>query len=164
MSDWLTNPIYWNWIVQGLTATVAITLFGVCLGLLLGTMLAIGDVYGGKALKGIITVYVEFFRGSPLFIQAFIAVYTVPALLNIQINHNYLLFLVFGLNSAGYQKGYIKGAMQTVLDDQMAAGLSGIPTVSHGCKIRRQGESVIRAGRGSLPDESRPHHTGRLRR
>ena len=124
MSDWLTNPMYWSWIVQGLSATVAITLFGVCLGLLLGTLLAIGDVYGGKAIRGIIAVYVEFFRGSPLFIQAFIAVYTVPALLNIQINHNYLLFLVFGLNSAGYQKGYIKGAMQTVLDDQMAAGLS----------------------------------------
>ncbi len=48
----------------------------------------------------------------------------MPALLNLQINHNYLIFLVFGLNSAAYQKGYIKGAMQTVLDDQMAAGLS----------------------------------------
>ena len=32
--------------------------------------------------------------------------------------------MVFGLNSAGYQKGYIKGAMQTMLDDQMAAGMS----------------------------------------
>ncbi len=70
MSDWLTNPLYWNWILQGLSATVAITLFGVCLGLLLGTFLAIGDVYGGKAIRGIIAVYVEFFRGSPLFIQA----------------------------------------------------------------------------------------------
>ena len=35
-----------------------------------------------------------------------------------------MAFLVFGLNSAAYQKGYLKGAMQTILDDQMAAGLS----------------------------------------
>ena len=107
-----------------MSATVAITLFGVCLGLLLGTLLAIGDICGNKVAKGAISVYVEFFRGSPLFVQVFIAVYAVPALLNMQIDHNFLAFLFFGLNSAGYQKGYIKGAMQTILDDQMAAGLS----------------------------------------
>jgi His/Glu/Gln/Arg/opine family amino acid ABC transporter permease subunit len=99
-------------------------LFGVALGLGLGTLLAIGDIYGGKATKGAIAVYVEFFRGSPLFVQLFIAVYTVPAILNFRIDHLFLAFLVFGLNSAAYQKGYMKGAMQTILDDQMAAGLS----------------------------------------
>jgi polar amino acid transport system permease protein len=35
-----------------------------------------------------------------------------------------MAFLVFGLNSAGYQKGYIKGSMETILGDQMQAGLS----------------------------------------
>ena len=127
MFEWLANPIYWTWIFQGLSLTVEITLFGVALGLLLGTLLAIGDIYGGKTLRGFIAVYVEFFRGSPLFIQIFIAVYTVPSILplvHLQIDHTLLAFLVFGLNSAGYQKGYMKGAMQTILDDQMAAGLS----------------------------------------
>lgn len=124
MFEWLFDPKYYSWILQGFTLTVEITLFGVCLGLLLGTLLSIGDIYGGKLARGAIAVYVEFFRGSPLFVQLFIAVYTVPALLNLQIDHYALAFLVFGLNSAGYQKGYIKGAMQTILDDQMAAGLS----------------------------------------
>ena len=36
----------------------------------------------------------------------------------------YFAFLVFGLNSAAYQKVYMKGAMQTILDDQIAVGLS----------------------------------------
>jgi polar amino acid transport system permease protein len=111
-------------ILQGLSLTIEITLFGVFLGLGLGTLLAIGDIYGGKVVKGAIAVYVEFFRGSPLFVQLFIAVYAVPALLHIQIDHLFMAFLLFGLNSAGYQKGYIKGAMHTILDDQMAAGLS----------------------------------------
>lgn len=111
-------------ILQGLSLTIEITLFGVFLGLGLATLLAIGDLYGGKVVKGAIAIYVEFFRGSPLFVQLFIAVYTVPALLHIPINHLFMAFLLFGLNSAGYQKGYIKGAMQTILDDQMAAGLS----------------------------------------
>lgn len=124
MFEFLAEPYYQALLLQGLSVTVEITLFGVALGLALGTLLAIGDIYGGKIIKSAIAVYVEFFRGSPLFVQLFIAVYTVPAILNLQIDHYFLAFLVFGLNSAAYQKGYMKGSMQTVLDDQMAAGLS----------------------------------------
>lgn len=124
MFEFVLDPQYYTLILQGLTLTVEITLFGVLLGLGLGTLLAIGDVYGKKPIKSAIAVYVEIFRGSPLFVQLFIAVYTVPALLNVQIDHFFLAFIVFGLNSAGYQKGYIKGAMETILGDQMDAGLS----------------------------------------
>jgi polar amino acid transport system permease protein len=124
MFEFLIQAPYYMWILQGLLLTVEITLFGVALGLGLGTLLAIGDIYGGKLAKSVIAVYVEFFRGSPLFVQLFIAVYTVPAILHLQIDHYLLAFLVFGLNSAAYQKGYMKGSMQTILDDQMTAGLS----------------------------------------
>jgi polar amino acid transport system permease protein len=124
MFDFLFNPVYLTWIVRGLLLTVEITLFGVMLGLGLGTLLAIGDIYGNKTIKAAIAVYVEFFRGSPLFVQLFLAVYTVPAILNVQIDHYIMAFLVFGLNSAGYQKGYVKGAMESILGDQMQAGLS----------------------------------------
>jgi polar amino acid transport system permease protein len=124
MFDFLFNPVYLTWIVRGLLLTVEITLFGVMLGLGLGTLLAIGDIYGNKTIKAAIAVYVEFFRGSPLFVQLFLAVYTVPAILNVQIDHYVMAFLVFGLNSAGYQKGYVKGAMESILGDQMQAGLS----------------------------------------
>lgn len=115
---------YYPMILQGLLLTIEITLFGVFLGLVVGTLLAIGDIYGGKITKGAIAVYVELFRGSPLFVQLFLAVYTIPTILNLRIDHYFLAFLVFGLNSAGYQKGYIKGAMETVYNDQMDAGLS----------------------------------------
>jgi polar amino acid transport system permease protein len=124
MFEFLLNPVYQTWIVQGLLLTVEITMFGVLLGLGLGTLLAIGDIYGNKPVKAAIAVYVEFFRGSPLFVQLFLAVYTVPAILNMQIDHLVLAFLVFGLNSAGYQKGYMKGSIETIFGDQMQAGLS----------------------------------------
>jgi polar amino acid transport system permease protein len=124
MFEWLLNPMFQRMILDGLILTVEITLFGVLLGLGLGTLLAIGDIYGNKPVKAAITVYVEFFRGSPLFVQIFLAVYTVPTLFNLQIDHALLAFFVFGMNSAGYQKGYIKGAMEAILGDQMQAGLS----------------------------------------
>jgi polar amino acid transport system permease protein len=124
MFEFLLNPVYQGWILQGLLLTIEITLFGVLLGLGLGTLLAIGDIYGKKPVKAAIAVYVEIFRGSPLFIQLLLAVYAVPTLLNIQIDHVLLAFLVFGLNSAAYQKGYMKGAIETILGDQMQAGTS----------------------------------------
>lgn len=105
------------------------------MGLGLGTLLAIGDIYGKKPIKAVIAVYVELFRGSPLFVQLLLAVYTVPAIFQIQVDHAFLAFLVFGLNSAGYQKGYMKGAMETILNDQMQAGqsvgMSRIQTLRH---------------------------------
>lgn len=124
MFEFLFDPRFYPMILNGLTLTIEITVFGVLLGLGLGTLLAIGDIYGKKPVKAAIAVYVEFFRGSPLFVQLLIAVYTIPALFNLRIDHLFLAFLVFGLNSAGYQKGYIKGAMETILDDQMQAGMS----------------------------------------
>ncbi|MCJ7762125.1 amino acid ABC transporter permease [Candidatus Bathyarchaeota archaeon] len=124
MFEFLLNPTFQTWIAQGFLLTVEITLFGVLFGLGLGTLLAIGDIYGKKPVKAAIAVYVEFFRGSALFVQLFLAVYTLPAILNVQIDHAILAFLVFGLNSAGYQKGYMKGAIETIFGDQMQAGLS----------------------------------------
>ncbi|HEX9862274.1 MAG TPA: amino acid ABC transporter permease [Candidatus Bathyarchaeia archaeon] len=124
MFEFLLNPTFQTWIAQGFLLTVEITLFGVLFGLGLGTLLAIGDIYGKKPVKAAIAVYVEFFRGSALFAQLFLAVYTIPAILNVQIDHAILAFLVFGLNSAGYQKGYMKGAIETIFGDQMQAGLS----------------------------------------
>jgi polar amino acid transport system permease protein len=135
MFEFLLNPIYQVWILQGLILTIAITMFGVLLGLGLGTFLAIGDIYGKKPVKTAIAVYVEIFRGSPLFVQLFLAVYAVPAIFNIRVDHAVLAFLVFGLNSAGYQKGYMKGAMETILVDQMQAGqsvgMSKVQTLQH---------------------------------
>jgi polar amino acid transport system permease protein len=124
MFEFLADPYTWTLIIEGLSMTIAITLFGVFLGLGIGTLLSIGDIYGGKTVKAFIAIYVEFFRGSPLFVQLFIAVYAVPALLQLQIDHALLAFLVFGLNSGGYQKGYMKGAIETIFTDQMDAGLS----------------------------------------
>jgi polar amino acid transport system permease protein len=111
-------------IINGLILTIEVTLFGIFTGLALGTVLAIGDIYGGKAVSTLIRIYVEFFRGSPIIVQLFIFRWTLPTLLNLPSDVFVVGFAVFALNSAAYQKGYIKGAMETIFQDQMEAGLS----------------------------------------
>jgi len=111
-------------IANGFLVTIEVTLVGIFAGLGLGIILAIGDLYGGKIISTVIRFYVEFFRGSPIIAQLFIFVYVVPPLFNVLIDPLMVGFLIFALNSAAYQKGYIKGAMQAVFEDQMQAGLS----------------------------------------
>ncbi len=100
------------------------TSFGIVVGLALGILLAIGDLYGGRIASTMIKFYVEFFRGSPLIVQLFIFYFSIPNLLNILIDNYTVGLLIFALNSAAYQKGYIKGAMESVFEDQMTAALS----------------------------------------
>lgn len=108
----------------GFILTVEFTVLGALIGLALGILLAIGDLYGGRTISTIIRFYVEFFRGSPIIIQLFIFYYTIPNMLATIIDPFTVGLLVFSLNSAAYQKGYIKGAMEAVYEDQMTAGLS----------------------------------------
>ncbi len=108
----------------GFIVTVEFTVFGSLMGLVLGTLLAVGDLYGGKVASSIIRLYVEFFRGSPIIIQLFIFYFTIPGLFSTFIDPFLSGFVVFSLNSAAYQKGYLKGAMEAVSTDQMSAGLS----------------------------------------
>ncbi len=115
---------YFPMIFRGFLLTVQVTFFGAIVGLLIGIILAIGDMYGGKPISAMIKVYVEFFRGSPLIVQLFIFYYSIPNLLNVILNNYTVGLMVFALNSAAYQKGYIKGAMESVFEDQMTAALS----------------------------------------
>jgi len=124
-------------LLNGFIFTVELTLIGIFGGLAIGIALAIGDMYGGPFVSAIIRVYVEIFRGSPILVQLFIVQYALPELTNwlivyhgfpsyflVALNPYATAFLVFALNSGAYQKGYIKGAMETVFEDQMVAGLS----------------------------------------
>lgn len=114
---------YFQLILDGLIMTIQVTLFGIFAGLVLGIILAIGDMYGGRVVSTLIRGYVEFFRGSPIIIQLFIF-NNVILTFDILLDPLTIGFLVFALNSAAYQKGYIKGAMNAVFEDQMTAGLS----------------------------------------
>lgn len=111
-------------IFDGFLVTIQVTFFGVMMGLVLAIPLAIGDLYGGKIVSTIIKFYVEFFRGSALVAQLFIFYFSIPTLLNIRIDWFTVGLVAFTLNSAAYQKGYIKGAMESVYEDQMTAALS----------------------------------------
>jgi polar amino acid transport system permease protein len=115
---------YSSMLIEGFITTIEVTFFGSLVGLLLGALLAIGDLYGGGIVSTIIGFYVEFFRGSPIVVQLFIFYFSIPKMLNVYIDPFTVGLIVFALNSAAYQKGYIKGAMESIYRDQILAALS----------------------------------------
>ena len=67
-------------LLSGLELTVVIWLLGSILGLALGFLLGLGLSLGRRAIGLPIRIYVEFFRGTPLLVQLFIAYYGGPAI------------------------------------------------------------------------------------
>jgi polar amino acid transport system permease protein len=127
---------YWAiFVAEGFIVTLEMTLLGLLGGFILGSLLALGDVYGNKAARILINVYVEFFRGSPLIIQLLLFYYGVPSLTHYRWSAFTAGAIALMLNSAAYQKGYLKGAIEAVPKDQLQAakaiGLTFRQTLVH---------------------------------
>ncbi len=129
-------PEYLPFFLRGLQYSLILALVPLALGFLVGLLAALADVYGGKIASALINIYVEFFRGSPLIVQAILFYWFIPQnLLGIRIDRLLAALLAFTLNSGAYQKGYIKGAIDAVYEDQMMAarslGMSKLKAIRH---------------------------------
>ncbi|MET1128901.1 MAG: amino acid ABC transporter permease [Thermoproteota archaeon] len=110
-----------GFVARGFLITLEMTAIGLAGGFVLGSALALGDVYGGRILRILVNAYVEFFRGSPLLVQLLFFYYGIPALTGIHWDSYTAGAVTLILNSAAYQKGYIKGAIESVPKDQILA-------------------------------------------
>jgi polar amino acid transport system permease protein len=77
-----------------------------------------------RVLDKICTVYVGFFRGTPLVVQLLIAYYVMWPLFGITISSLNTCVIVFGLNSGAYVSEVMRGGIMSVDGGQMEAGRS----------------------------------------
>lgn len=126
---------WWSYFWVGFKNSLLLAFVPLGVGFLISLPLTLLDVYGGKIASVPITAYVEFFRGSPLVVQAILFYFTLPPLLDIRLTGIQAALLAFTLNSAAYQKGYIKGAVESVYKDQMmvarSIGMSKLGAIRH---------------------------------
>jgi len=126
---------YRYFFLTGIKWSLILAFVPIALGFLVGLLAALADVYGGKIASALINIYVEFFRGSPLVVQAVLFYWTIPELLGIRYDRLVAALIAFTLNSGAYQKGYIKGAIEAVYEDQMMAarslGMSKLRAIRH---------------------------------
>ncbi len=111
----------------GLVNTLLIAVIGLVIGIILGTLIGAVKVMPKykllpRILDKICTVYVGFFRGTPLVVQLLIAYYVLWPLLGISVPPLETSIIVFGLNSAAYVSEIMRGGILSVDPGQMEAG------------------------------------------
>ncbi|MDZ7748157.1 MAG: amino acid ABC transporter permease [Halofilum sp. (in: g-proteobacteria)] len=115
-----------NWMPQllrGLVVTVEITVLCIAMGIVFGLALAMARLYGIAPVYWLATIYVNFFRGTPILVQLFLVYYGLPSL-GIRLEPFVAGVLALGLNTSAYQAEYFRGAIQSLPAGQMLAARS----------------------------------------
>jgi polar amino acid transport system permease protein len=107
---------------DGLWIVLQATVLGFLLAIVLGLFIAIGRISKIKVLQGVLAVFLEFIRGTPLLVQLVYMYYVVPLLLSILVQ----------IWNPGYQ----------VKISSLVAGTIGLG-VNYGCYISEVIRSAI---------------------
>ena len=115
---------------RGIPMTLAVSIISVAIGLLIGFLLAFLRNSKYRVIRAISAVYVDVFRGTPMVVQAIIAAYGIPILLQSQgVDFNWPFMtipatMVCALNSAAYMGEIVRGGLAAVDKGQREAAAS----------------------------------------
>ena len=114
-------------VLEGLKNTLLIAVSGLVIGILIGILIAGVRVMPKykrlpRILNSICSVYVVFFRGTPMVVQLLLFYYVLFPLLGINITGVQISMIVFGLNSGAYISEIMRGGILSVDGGQMEAG------------------------------------------
>lgn len=118
----------WERVIKiGLRNTILIAVVGLFIGILIGTIIASIKVMPKykllpRILDKICTIYVGFFRGTPIVVQLLLGKYVFFPLMGISIDSLTLCIVIFGLNSGAYVSEMMRGGILSVDPGQMEAG------------------------------------------
>ena len=114
-------------VLLGLGNTMQIAVFGLLIGIIIGTIIAIIKIVPSKnkvlfVLKKLAALYVNFFRGTPIVVQLLLGYYVLFPLLNMQISSLLVCVIIFGFNSGAYVSEIMRGGILSVDPGQTEAG------------------------------------------
>ena len=127
---------YWKvFLLEGVPTTLLLTCIAVALGTILGTLIAMMKMSKSKILGGIVTVYVEVIRGTPILLQLYIFYFVLPQLLPfLKLSSFMWVAIAMCVNSSAYVSEVIRSGIQAVDKGQTEAarslGLSEKQTMS----------------------------------
>ena len=115
-------------LLKGLFNTVQVAVFGLIIGIIIGTLIAIVKVAPKykkslRVLDKICSIYVALFRGTPMAVQLLLAYYVLLPTLGVSnVNSLTVGIIVFGMNSGAYVSEIMRGGLNSVDKGQMEAG------------------------------------------
>lgn len=127
-TDFLSTMI--PMLFEGLKVTLQVSVTGIILGFLLGSVSGYALQSHSRAAKGIASVYIWIIRGTPLVVQALYVYFVVPAIVTLIIGRRFVLdstlagIIVITLNAGAFISAIVKGALEGVDEGQKEAGAS----------------------------------------
>ena len=112
---------YLPYIFEGSLWSLGLVLGGLGIGFIIGVMFSLIQVYGSSPLRRLISLYVWFFRGTPLIVQLFLFHWSVFPALGIKSTPLITSITVLGLRSGAYQSQIFRGAIGSIEEKQMLA-------------------------------------------
>lgn len=114
-------------VLAGLKNTLIIAVFGLIIGIVIGTLIATVRVIPKyklfpRILNGFCSFYVGFFRGTPMAVQLLLFYYVLFPLIGVNITSVNVSILVFGLNSGAYISEIMRSGILSVDIGQLEAG------------------------------------------
>jgi polar amino acid transport system substrate-binding protein len=106
-------------ILRSAFITLVLSCAAMALAVIAGVGIASGRVYGGPVLRGVLTVYVEVTRGTPVLLQLFVLYYGLAGVVRLPAFVAALLGL--GLNYAAYESEIYRAALEAVPAGQLEA-------------------------------------------
>src|SRR5688572_1578342 len=111
---------YIGLILEGALVTLQLTLAGSALALVVAFVAGLGRLSRFALLRGLATVYIEFFRGTSIFVQLFWAYFVLP-FAGISLTPFQAGVLALGLNVGAYGAEVVRGAIQSIGREQYEA-------------------------------------------
>ncbi|NTV92283.1 MAG: ABC transporter permease subunit, partial [Chlorobiaceae bacterium] len=124
----MTNAKF-NWteglikLFKAATVTVFIAFGAMVIAVILGIPLALGQSSGGRFIKILCTIYIEFFRGTPVLVQLLFLYFGLPVI-GITLPGWLTAVVGLGLNYAAYESQVYRTAFQSVPERQWQVAYS----------------------------------------
>jgi polar amino acid transport system permease protein len=117
MIDWSG---YLGLILQGAVVTLQLTLMGSALAVVMAFLGGMGRLSRFFAVRALATAYIEFFRGTSIFVQLFWAYFVLPVI-GVTLTPLQTGVLALGLNVGAYAAEVVRGAIQSIGREQYEA-------------------------------------------
>jgi polar amino acid transport system permease protein len=116
--DFSTVLPYWLVLLKGLGLTVAFTSSCAVIGSLAGFVLSLLRMSPSRWMKAATTLYVEFFRGTPLLIQLFWVYFCFPVVFRVPIPPYVSVVISLTLYMAAITSETFRGALKSISAEQ----------------------------------------------
>jgi polar amino acid transport system permease protein len=107
------------YLLRGLRVTLAVTFIALSIGFILGLVLAVLRVYGGKFTARVITGYTLVIRALPHILMLLIVFFVIASIVNL--TAFWAGSLSLAVISSAYQAEIFRGALQSISSGQMMA-------------------------------------------